>query len=46
VVSFENSGQKYAFTYLLTRTPAGWRIADIQYAEGRSLLGIYRHAAY
>ncbi len=46
VVSFENFGKKQAITYLLTRTATGWRIADIQYAVGRSLLAIYRHAAH
>ena len=46
VVSFENFGEKTTVTYLLTRTAAGWRIADIQYADGRSLLAIYRHAAH
>jgi Protein of unknown function (DUF3828) len=45
-VSFQNFGEKTTVTYLLTRTAAGWRIADIQYADGRSLLAIYRRAAH
>jgi Protein of unknown function (DUF3828) len=44
VVSFENLGEKTAVTYLLVKRAVGWRISDIQYGEGPSLLAIYKNA--
>jgi uncharacterized protein DUF3828 len=38
-VTFENFGQKKSFMFLLLKGPAGWRISNIEYGEGRSLVG-------
>jgi hypothetical protein len=45
VVTFENIGEKRAVTYLLVKRPVGWRISDIEYADHRRLLGIYKKAS-
>jgi hypothetical protein len=37
-VSFENFGQKQEITYLLTMEKEAWKIADIKYRDGRTLL--------
>jgi hypothetical protein len=44
VVSFENFGKKETVTYLLIKRPVGWRISDVQYDRGPSLLAIYKNA--
>jgi uncharacterized protein DUF3828 len=44
VVAFENFGEKRTVTYLLVKKGVGWRISDVQYADGRSLFAIYRSA--
>ena len=36
-VTFENFGEKKTITYIVVKGPAGWRITDIVYAEGRTL---------
>ena len=45
VVTFENFGKKETVTYLLSKKAVGWRISDIQYREGPSLLSIYKNAS-
>jgi hypothetical protein len=39
--TFANRGRKVKIKFLLSLTPSGWRIDDIRYADGRSLLSIY-----
>jgi hypothetical protein len=36
-VTFQNMGEAQRVVHLLTETDEGWRIRDIQYADGRSL---------
>jgi hypothetical protein len=38
LVSFENFGKRQEITYLLSSDRAGWKIADIKYSDGRTLL--------
>ncbi len=38
-VSFENLGQKKTIVYILVNGRTGWRIGDIDYGEGRTLVG-------
>ncbi len=40
--SFANSGQRTVITYDCVATQAGWRVANIRYADGRSLLKLLR----
>ena len=40
LVSFENFGQKHEITFQLVRNRTGWKIADIAYDDGTSLLEI------
>lgn len=42
VVHFENMGEKNTITYIMARSEAGWRIRDIAYGDGASLLAILR----
>jgi len=37
-VSFTNFKEKHEITYDLVQTPAGWRIADIKFGNGRESL--------
>jgi hypothetical protein len=39
---FKNMGLKQQVVFILKSTKAGWRIADIQYKDGRSLLNILK----
>ena len=41
-VTFENFGEKKAFTFLLSKGAAGWRIDDIDYGGGRTLLSGFK----
>jgi hypothetical protein len=42
LVSFKNLGQKHQITFQLVSTATGWKIADISYDDGTSLLKILR----
>src|SRR5713226_2898393 len=42
VVSFKNSGQQKTIVFLLVNGPVGWRIRDIDYGEGRTLVGEFK----
>lgn len=39
-VTFENFGKKQASVFVLTMEPKGWKIEDIKYSDGYSLLKI------
>jgi Protein of unknown function (DUF3828) len=39
-VTFENLGQKYEFVFQLIKETSGWRIDDIKYGDGTTLVGI------
>jgi hypothetical protein len=41
-VTFENLGQPHTITFELSRSPVGWRIADIRYDDGATLRRILR----
>jgi len=41
-VSFENFGQKKTIVFLLVNGRTGWKISDIDYGEGRTLVGELR----
>jgi sporulation and spore germination protein len=41
-VSFENFGKKQEIVFLLGSTPSGWKIFDIHYNDGATLLGILK----
>jgi Protein of unknown function (DUF3828) len=41
-VSFENLGDKKTLVFLLTNGRSGWRISDIDYGSGRTLLGEFK----
>jgi len=38
-VRFENFGQQRNIVFVLINGKAGWRISDIEYGEGRTLVG-------
>ena len=40
--TFENLGQKKTITYIVVKGPAGWRIRDIVYGEGRTLTSEFK----
>ena len=42
--TFENLGEKKKITYILVKGPAGWRIDDIVYGEGRTLRSEFKDA--
>jgi hypothetical protein len=42
-VSFENFGQKHQVTFRLAPARTGWKIADIAYDDGSSLVEILKH---
>lgn len=46
VVSFVNYGVKEAVTYRLVKEDAAWKIADIEYKDGRSLLKMFKEDFY
>ena len=41
-VSFQNFGKKVNITYLLANADGGWKISDIRYAGGRTLVGMLK----
>lgn len=46
VVTFVNYGVKETVTYRLVKENAAWKIADIQYKDGRSLLKMFKEDFY
>lgn len=45
IVKFTNSGRRDTLNYQLVRGKSGWRIADIKYTDGTSLLGYFKEDA-
>jgi hypothetical protein len=43
-VSFENFGQKKSIIFLLVNGRTGWRISDIDYGTGRTLVGEFKES--
>ena len=43
-VTFENFGEKKTITFMLTRGTIGWRIDDIDYGGGRTLLSEFKES--
>ena len=41
-VSFENFGQRKSIIFLLRNGRSGWRISDIDYGQGRTLVGEFK----
>jgi len=41
-VTFENFGEKKTVTFLLAKGTAGWRIEDIDYGGGRTLMSEFK----
>ena len=41
-VTFENFGQKKTIGFILIKGQTGWRIRDIVYSEGRTLVGEFK----
>jgi hypothetical protein len=41
-VTFDNHGKPEQITYSLTKTPAGWRIADVIYGGEMTLRGVLK----
>jgi hypothetical protein len=41
-VTFENLGEKKTITFLLSKGAAGWRIDDIDYGGGRTLVSEFK----
>lgn len=46
VVTFVNYGVKETVTYRLVKEDAAWKIADIEYKDGRSLLKMFKEDFY
>lgn len=44
-VTFQNYDRKETLNYSLTRQNAGWKISDIKYTDGGSLLGYFKEDA-
>lgn len=44
VVSFKNFGQQKTIIFLLVNGRVGWRIRDIDYGEGRTLVGEFKES--
>jgi hypothetical protein len=42
--NFENFGQQKTITYIVVKGPAGWRIRDIVYSEGRTLKSEFKES--
>ena len=42
--NFENFGQKKTITYIVVKGPAGWRIRDLVYSEGRTLKSEFKES--
>ena len=45
VVKFQNFGAKVSLTYHLIRQNSAWKISDIKYADGSSLVGYFKEDA-
>ena len=45
IVKFENSGRKETLTYQLVRQKSVWKISDIKYSDGASLIGYFKEDA-
>jgi len=45
VVKFTNSGRKDTLKYQLVRQNTGWKISDIEYTDGSSLVGYFKAEA-
>lgn len=45
LVTFVNMGEKQQITFKLVQEAGAWKIADIQYAAGHALLGLFKDAA-
>ena len=45
VVKFTNSGRKDTLNYQLVKRGSEWKIADIKYTDGSSLMGYFKEAA-
>ncbi len=45
IVKFTNSGTKESLKYQLVRQTPGWKISDIEYTDGSSLLGYFKDDA-
>ncbi len=43
-VTFENLGEKKTITFALVNGSSGWRISDIDYGEGRTLVGEFKES--
>ena len=43
-VTFENFGEKKTVTFMLTKGAAGWRINDIDYGGGRTLVSEFKES--
>ncbi len=43
-VTFENFGQKKTITFIVVNGKIGWRIRDIIYSEGRTLVGEFKES--
>jgi hypothetical protein len=41
-VSFENLGEKKSIVFVLVKGKSGWRISDIDYGAGRTLVGEFK----
>ena len=44
-VTFENFGKPVRIIFRLIKTSMGWRISDIEYAEGQTLLGLLKSSS-
>lgn len=45
VAKFQNFGAKVSLTYQLIRQNSAWKISDIKYADGSSLVGYFKEDA-
>lgn len=45
VVTFENSGRKDTLSYSLVQQNSAWKISDIKYTDGSSLIGYFKEDA-
>ncbi len=45
LVNFVNMGEKQQITFRLMQEAGAWKIADIQYSAGHTLLGLFKAAA-
>src|SRR5438093_6329282 len=43
-VTFENLGEKKTLIFVLVNSRSGWRISDIDYGEGRTLVGEFKES--